>query len=164
MSFTSSCHCHPKLLLSPPTHIPSMKMNRDLLSPSTGRRPSFPLGRQATVASRPPTWRELPLGTSAIADQYGSTLAAAAPAKTGDISVFLQTGAVLLLAYWIANFVVPDLISKYLGFDKINEDENSEDDDRKISSEGGGGGEERDRGTQANSTMTKKRGFDSTRS
>lgn len=88
MSFTPSCHCHSRLLLSPPTHLPrnarsSMKANRDLLSPSADRRPRFPLRRQ---------WqRELPFGTSAIADQYGSALTAAAPLK-GDISVFLQTG------------------------------------------------------------------------
>ncbi|XP_030444264.1 uncharacterized protein LOC115666725 [Syzygium oleosum] len=157
MSFTPSCHCHSKLLLSPPTHLPrnarsSMKAKRDLLSPSVDRRPRFPLRRQ---------WRrELPFGTSAIADQYGSALTDAAPLK-GDISVFLQTGAVMLLAYFIANFVVPNLISKYMGFDKINEGEDSEDDDKSRSSEGGE--EERDRGTQANSRMTKKRGFNSTR-
>ncbi|KAF8026242.1 hypothetical protein BT93_F2904 [Corymbia citriodora subsp. variegata] len=165
MKFAPSCHCHSKLLLSPPTHLPhsarsSMKTNRDLLSLSTDRCLSFPLGSQARMAS--PPQRELPFGTSAIADQFSSALTAAAPAKAGDIWVFLQTGALLLFAYWTANFVVPDLIFKYLGLDKINEGENSEDDDQNKSSEGGE--EERDIGSQANPRTRKNRGFNSTRS
>ncbi|KAL3736351.1 hypothetical protein ACJRO7_025325 [Eucalyptus globulus] len=156
MKLASSCHCHSKLLLPPPTHLPHSARS----SMKTNRCPSFPLGRQVRVATLPR--RELPLGTSAVADQYGSALTAAAPMKTGDVSVILVTGSVLLFAYWIANFVVPDWLSKYLGFDKINEGENSEDDDKNKSSEGGG--EERDRGAEANSRMSKKRGFNSTRS
>ncbi|CAN4103999.1 unnamed protein product [Withania somnifera] len=36
------------------------------------------------------------------------------PATSGDLSVLLQTGAVMLFIYWIANFVVPEFILKGL--------------------------------------------------
>ncbi|BFG29616.1 hypothetical protein CerSpe_158900 [Prunus speciosa] len=49
-------------------------------------------------------------------------------AKSGDISVLLQTGGVLFLAYLFSNFVVPILITKYFGFDKVGEEEEDEDD------------------------------------
>ncbi|KAJ4725117.1 Glutathione transport system permease gsiD [Melia azedarach] len=67
--------------------------------------------------------RGAPLRANAIADSL-ILGANTAPAKSGDITVFLQTSAVLFFVYWIANFVVPDLISKYFEFDKINEDQN----------------------------------------
>ncbi|CAK9163928.1 unnamed protein product [Ilex paraguariensis] len=41
-------------------------------------------------------------------------LGATSPATSGDISVFLQTSAVLLFMYWITNFVVPEIIYKDL--------------------------------------------------
>ncbi|TMX04463.1 hypothetical protein EJD97_008878 [Solanum chilense] len=36
------------------------------------------------------------------------------PSASGDLSVLLQTGAVMLFIYWIANFVVPEFIMKDL--------------------------------------------------
>ncbi|ONI13350.1 hypothetical protein PRUPE_4G216700 [Prunus persica] len=54
-------------------------------------------------------------------------LAVTSPAKSGDISVLLQTGGVLFLAYLFSNFVVPILITKYFGFDKVGEEEEDED-------------------------------------
>ncbi|XP_042485227.1 uncharacterized protein LOC122065484 [Macadamia integrifolia] len=53
--------------------------------------------------------------------------AASPPASTGDVSVLLQMSAVLLMAYWISNFVVPDIISKALHFDKPSRDPIPED-------------------------------------
>ncbi|KAK4341864.1 hypothetical protein RND71_037680 [Anisodus tanguticus] len=35
-------------------------------------------------------------------------------AASGDLSVLLQTGAVMLFMYWIANFVVPGIVLKDL--------------------------------------------------
>lgn len=35
--------------------------------------------------------------------------------------IFNNYSAVLLFAYWLANFVVPDIISRYLGLDKRGE-------------------------------------------
>ncbi|CAL9017683.1 unnamed protein product [Prunus brigantina] len=55
-------------------------------------------------------------------------LAVTSPAKSGDISVLLQTGGVLFVAYLFSNFVVPILITKYFGFDKVGEEEEDEDD------------------------------------
>lgn len=34
------------------------------------------------------------------------------PAQSGDVSVLLQTGGVLLIAYLIANFILPEFIMK----------------------------------------------------
>ncbi|XP_043692440.1 uncharacterized protein LOC122642890 [Telopea speciosissima] len=49
------------------------------------------------------------------------------PAASGDVSVLLQMSAVLLMAYWITNFVVPDIISEALQFDKPSKDQIPED-------------------------------------
>ncbi|TYJ48755.1 hypothetical protein E1A91_A01G085700v1 [Gossypium mustelinum] len=45
------------------------------------------------------------------------------PSQSGDITVFLQTSALLLVVYFLANFVAPYFISKYFEFDKIGEDQ-----------------------------------------
>ncbi|OMP04375.1 hypothetical protein COLO4_09684 [Corchorus olitorius] len=45
------------------------------------------------------------------------------PSQSGDITVFLQTSALLLVVYFLANFVAPYFISKYFGFDKVGEDQ-----------------------------------------
>ncbi|MCL7040588.1 hypothetical protein MKW94_028490 [Papaver nudicaule] len=46
------------------------------------------------------------------------------PAASGDISVFLQTSALLVGVYWVSNFLVPDLIVKNL--QKRNESKEQE--------------------------------------
>ncbi|KAJ0046984.1 hypothetical protein Pint_04099 [Pistacia integerrima] len=59
----------------------------------------------------------------AVTDSYYTlVLAATSPPKSGDISVFLQTSAVMLLVYLIANFLVPSIISKSLELDEEKED------------------------------------------
>lgn len=61
--------------------------------------------------------------------------------------------AVLLGAYWVANFLVPDLVSKYFSFEKVGK----EDDQNKP--------EEDDSTREGRSrSQTKGRGFDSTKS
>ncbi|KAK4804530.1 hypothetical protein SAY86_004347 [Trapa natans] len=82
-------------------------------------------------------------------------IAAAPPAKSGDISVFLQTSAVLLGTYWVANFLVPDLISKYFGFEKAGI--GNEDDQNKPKEEDNSIKEAR------SSSQRKGRGFNSTK-
>ncbi|KAI3456913.1 hypothetical protein Pfo_013576, partial [Paulownia fortunei] len=47
---------------------------------------------------------------------------AATSPVTGKLSVLLQTSAVCLFAYWVANFVVPNIILKDLQSNKTNED------------------------------------------
>ncbi|PON91944.1 hypothetical protein TorRG33x02_122750 [Trema orientale] len=64
-------------------------------------------------------------GSSSIPIVLGLT----SPAKSLDLSTFLQTSVLLLVMYWISNFVVPDLVSKYFQFDKVNENEKKRDDD-----------------------------------
>ncbi|KAG8386112.1 hypothetical protein BUALT_Bualt03G0115100 [Buddleja alternifolia] len=57
-------------------------------------------------------------------------LAATSPPTAGKLSVLLQTSAVCLFAYWIANFVVPEMILKDLQAKKIDENgENSIEDE-----------------------------------
>ncbi|XP_062077674.1 uncharacterized protein LOC133782394 [Humulus lupulus] len=50
------------------------------------------------------------------------------PAKSVDPATFLQISVLLLILYWLSNFVVPDLISKYFQFDKVTENEKQSDD------------------------------------
>ncbi|OWM81285.1 uncharacterized protein LOC116192044 [Punica granatum] len=95
----------------------------------------------------------LPVHTTANAVNEFCSVAAASPAKSGDISVFLQTSAVLLGMYWIANFVVPDLISKYFGFDKVGQEDDQNKPNEDDSTKEGG-----------SSSPTKGQGFNSTRS
>ncbi|XP_004491411.1 uncharacterized protein [Cicer arietinum] len=53
--------------------------------------------------------------------------AATSPPKPGDPSTFLPVSALLISVYFIANFVVPDFLTKYFGFDKLNEDQKVDD-------------------------------------
>ncbi|GMY31203.1 hypothetical protein FCV25MIE_26445 [Fagus crenata] len=55
-------------------------------------------------------------------------LGASSTVKGGDISVLLPTGAVLLFAYFITNFIMPIIVSKDLGLDKASEDQKRNDD------------------------------------
>ncbi|KAL4271155.1 hypothetical protein GQ457_13G002120 [Hibiscus cannabinus] len=51
------------------------------------------------------------------------------PSQSGDITVFLQSSALLLVVYFLANFVAPYFISKYFEFDKVGEDQNTNEND-----------------------------------
>ncbi|XP_022716882.1 uncharacterized protein LOC111275664 [Durio zibethinus] len=51
------------------------------------------------------------------------------PSQSGDITVFVQTSAILLVVYFLANFVAPYFISKYFEFDKIDEDKKTTEND-----------------------------------
>jgi hypothetical protein len=41
--------------------------------------------------------------------------------------LFIHCSALLISVYFIANFVVPDFISKYFGFDKLEGDQKVDD-------------------------------------
>ncbi|KAM5585529.1 hypothetical protein ABKV19_004757 [Rosa sericea] len=71
----------------------------------------------------------LSLGTScrAMHNYNAIVLGVTPPAKSGDISVLLQVGGILLFAYVFSNFIVPNLISEYFGFNKSSEDKEDED-------------------------------------
>ncbi|GKV39571.1 hypothetical protein SLE2022_397050 [Rubroshorea leprosula] len=56
------------------------------------------------------------LRTKAITNSV--VIGVTSPAKSGDITVLIQTSVLLLGMYFIANFVAPYFISKYYGFDK----------------------------------------------
>ncbi|KAK6230238.1 hypothetical protein QUC31_001756 [Theobroma cacao] len=51
------------------------------------------------------------------------SIAAIPPSQSGDVTVFLQTSALLLVVYLLANFVAPYFISRYFEFDKVGEDQ-----------------------------------------
>lgn len=51
------------------------------------------------------------------------------PATSGDLSVLLQTGAVMLFIYWIANFVVPEFIMKDLQDESTNNNNKTDEKD-----------------------------------
>ncbi|KAA8523660.1 hypothetical protein F0562_010083 [Nyssa sinensis] len=72
----------------------------------THNDPARPLHRQR-IPSVAPLSTTKAISTSLI-------LGVTSPAESGDITVLLQTSAVLLFVYWIANFVVPEIISKEL--------------------------------------------------
>ncbi|KAJ6926183.1 hypothetical protein NC651_010580 [Populus alba x Populus x berolinensis] len=59
--------------------------------------------------------------TRAIAESL--ILGVASEPRPRDVSVLLQTGAVLLVAYGIANFIFPAFISDYYEFDKVSEED-----------------------------------------
>lgn len=50
-----------------------------------------------------------------------------APAESGDLSTLLPISAVLLSAYFIANFVVPGFLTNSFGDEKSNEEQKVED-------------------------------------
>ncbi|WOG99752.1 hypothetical protein DCAR_0519107 [Daucus carota subsp. sativus] len=52
-----------------------------------------------------------------------------AAAYSGDLQVLLRTTTGLLFVYWIANFVVPELIMKDLQSDKTDEDQETKQND-----------------------------------
>ncbi|XP_059662469.1 uncharacterized protein LOC132308412 [Cornus florida] len=81
----------------------------------TSYEPTTPLHRQNIPTA-------IHVSTEAI--NTSIVLGVTAPAESGgNITVLLQTSAVFLFVYWIANFVVPDIISKDLQFDKTSEDQ-----------------------------------------
>ncbi|XP_055824067.1 uncharacterized protein LOC129892513 [Solanum dulcamara] len=51
------------------------------------------------------------------------------PAASGDLSVLLQTGALMLFMYWITNFVVPKFILKDLQDDSTNNNNKTDEKD-----------------------------------
>ncbi|CAI8586889.1 unnamed protein product [Vicia faba] len=65
------------------------------------------------------------LRTKAIPDFI--VVAATSPPKPGDPSTFLPVSALLISVYFISNFVVPDIITKYFGLDKVTEDKKVDD-------------------------------------
>ncbi|KAK4278419.1 hypothetical protein QN277_016267 [Acacia crassicarpa] len=88
------------------------------------RRTNLPFPAMIRTVQQSPVMRKaLPHSSVIIA-------ASSSSAKSLDMSVFLQTSALLLFLYLTANFLVPQLISKYFGFDKVNEEQNINDDDR----------------------------------
>ncbi|CAL5190650.1 unnamed protein product [Lathyrus oleraceus] len=67
------------------------------------------------------------LRTKAIPDFI--VVAATSPPKPRDPSTFLPISLLLVSVYFISNFVVPDILTKYFGFDKVNEEKKVEVDD-----------------------------------
>ncbi|XVF03831.1 hypothetical protein REPUB_Repub05bG0026600 [Reevesia pubescens] len=51
------------------------------------------------------------------------------PSQSGDITDFLRISAILLVVYFLGNFVAPYFISKYFEFDKISEDQKTNEND-----------------------------------
>ncbi|XP_010556031.1 PREDICTED: uncharacterized protein LOC104825405 [Tarenaya hassleriana] len=67
-------------------------------------------------------WRR----TSSLAT-VGLKASVVPPSESGDITGFLQISGGMILLYWIANFVVPDLIYKSLQVDEADEEQDSTD-------------------------------------
>ncbi|CAN6560643.1 unnamed protein product [Malus baccata var. baccata] len=87
------------------------------------------LGTHSTKLAAPHRQQHL-LSLRAKAMQNAVTFLGVGPsAKSGgDISVLLQTGGVLLLVYLFSNFVVPVLVSKFFGFEKVGEEDEDDND------------------------------------
>ncbi|KAL1307476.1 hypothetical protein HN51_049400 [Arachis hypogaea] len=60
---------------------------------------------------------------------YIVVAATSPPPEPVDISVFVPVSVLLLSFYLITNFLVPDLITKYFGFDDTNKDEDEDEDE-----------------------------------
>ncbi|KAL2472955.1 uncharacterized protein Fot_48691 [Forsythia ovata] len=68
-----------------------------------------------------------PVSVRTMALPASPFLAAVSPAASPDLAVLLRTSALLLFAYWIANFVVPQIVYKDLQLDKTNENNSPND-------------------------------------
>ncbi|KAI4307987.1 hypothetical protein L6164_031108 [Bauhinia variegata] len=84
----------------------------------------------------------LPSPSSAVTKALPHSIvfaAASLPPNSNDMSDFdfLQTCVLLLSVYFIANFIVPEFLSKYFGFDQVNRDQKMDDvtDSNKASTE-----------------------------
>ncbi|XP_061342251.1 uncharacterized protein LOC133288495 [Gastrolobium bilobum] len=66
-----------------------------------------------------------PLRTKAL--PHSIVVAATAPAESGDLSAFLPMSALLLSVYFIANFIVPEFLTKQYGFDELKADQKVDD-------------------------------------
>ncbi|GJZ34837.1 hypothetical protein Tco_0580654 [Tanacetum coccineum] len=63
-----------------------------------------------------------------VASSSMVVLAVNSPATTGDLSVLIPTSAAFLLLYYIANFVVPEILMKDLEADDATRDQNPNED------------------------------------
>lgn len=70
-----------------------------------------------------------PLRTKALTSSLVLGVESTAAAYSGDLQVLLRTTTGLFFVYWIANFVVPELIMKDLQSDKTDEDQETKRDD-----------------------------------
>ncbi|XP_057726943.1 uncharacterized protein LOC130942243 [Arachis stenosperma] len=72
--------------------------------------------------------RRKPNNNMALPHYIVVAAATSPPPEPVDMSVFLPVSALLLSFYLITNFLVPDLITKYFGFDETNKDEEEDED------------------------------------
>ncbi|XP_027333968.1 uncharacterized protein LOC113848555 [Abrus precatorius] len=86
-----------------------------------------------STTHQPPRGHHLPsassLSTKALSHCVVVANAITPPAKSGDISTLLPISAVLLLVYFVGNFVVPGFLTKSFGYDNSNEDQEIDDGD-----------------------------------
>ncbi|KAL8215726.1 hypothetical protein R6Q57_022563 [Mikania cordata] len=59
----------------------------------------------------------------ALTSSHLVVLAVSPPATTGDISVLIPTSVAFIFLYWIANFVIPEIIMKDLQSEDANEED-----------------------------------------
>ncbi|XP_038691824.1 uncharacterized protein LOC119990076 [Tripterygium wilfordii] len=117
-------HCHFLPLHSKLIHRQKVEINKKLLWLSTHESTNKVALHSQNISSSHQQWR-----TKSISDSLVLGLTTSPPKP--DISVLIQTGAVLIFFYGIANFVVPYFVSKSLGLD---EDEKLEDETGKATS------------------------------
>ncbi|XP_039026969.1 uncharacterized protein LOC120160686 [Hibiscus syriacus] len=120
MSIAMSClHCYSRFLpLNSQLNKQNPKAKQQLQFCSSESAPSLVLRKQINVHSR----------TNAASTPV-FIAAKIPPSQSGDITVFLQTSALLLVVYFLGNFVAPYFISKYFEFDKVGEDQNTNEND-----------------------------------
>ncbi|KAG5109367.1 hypothetical protein JHK82_038590 [Glycine max] len=83
---------------------------------------------------QPPRGQHLP-SASPLSTKALPHLVVVAPAQSGDLSTLLPISAVLLSAYFIANFVVPGFFTNSFGYDKSSNEEQKVDDVNAIEDE-----------------------------
>ncbi|KAK8706027.1 hypothetical protein V6N13_049608 [Hibiscus sabdariffa] len=119
LSIAMSClHCHsPFLPLNSQLNKQKLKPKQQLLLFSSEPAPNLVLLKQ-----------NVHMRTNATSTPL-FIAAKIPPSQSGDIAVFLQTSALLLVVYFLANFVAPYFISKYFEFDKVGEDRKTNEND-----------------------------------
>ncbi|KAI8006082.1 hypothetical protein LOK49_LG07G03395 [Camellia lanceoleosa] len=118
MTMISVQHFHSPIypILSHPKYTQQLKHTAKLLWLTSNQPTSHLYKYQNTSLKTKAVTNSLALGVSSVA-------------KPADISILLQTSAVLLFVYWIANFIVPDIILKDLQSNQASKEQKPNDDD-----------------------------------
>ncbi|TKY57313.1 hypothetical protein E2542_SST21760 [Spatholobus suberectus] len=109
-----------------------LQLQSSLLPSHANFKPELHHIRQTTKlfwlsTHEPPRGHHFPSASPPSTKALPHLMVVAPPAQSGDLSTLFPISAVLLSAYFIANFVVPGLLTNSFGYDKSNEEQKVDD-------------------------------------